>query len=115
MLGQEQTVIMTLEAIPRSFLTISHLKKIMHELAEALADRKGLAWIAVTAFFYVLVLVPFNQYHQEVFFSIALRPAAVVPVVAGILRGPAAAWGPDGGLRKTFPTHGCTSPLSLMV
>jgi energy-coupling factor transport system substrate-specific component len=64
----------------------------MHELAEVLTDRKGLAWIAVTAFFYVLVLVPFNQYHPEVF-GIAVRPAAVVPVVFGILWGPAAAWG----------------------
>jgi energy-coupling factor transport system substrate-specific component len=40
----------------------------------------------------VLVLIPFNQYHQEIS-GIAVRPAAVVPVVAGILRGPAAAWG----------------------
>ncbi len=64
----------------------------MHELAEALTDRKGLAWIAVTAFFYALVLVPFNQYHLEIL-GIALRPAAVVPVVLGILYGPAAAWG----------------------
>jgi energy-coupling factor transport system substrate-specific component len=66
----------------------------MPKLAEALADRKGLAWIAVTAFFYVLVLVlvPFNQYHLDVF-GIAVRPGAVVPVAFGILWGPAAAWG----------------------
>jgi energy-coupling factor transport system substrate-specific component len=64
----------------------------MHELAEALADRKGLAWVAVTAFFYVVVLVPFNYYHLEIS-GIAVHPAAVVPVVFGILYGPAAAWG----------------------
>jgi energy-coupling factor transport system substrate-specific component len=46
----------------------------------------------VTAVFYVLVLVPFNQYHLEVF-GIAVRPAAFVPAVFGILWGPAAAWG----------------------
>ncbi len=64
----------------------------MHELAEVLTDRKGLTWIVVTALFYVLVLVPFNQYHWEIA-GIALRPAAVLPVVCGILWGPAAAWG----------------------
>lgn len=56
-----------------------------------LTDRKGLAWIAVTAFFYVLVLVPFNRYHWEIS-GIAVRPAAVMPVAFGILFGPAAAW-----------------------
>jgi energy-coupling factor transport system substrate-specific component len=64
----------------------------MHELAEVLTDRKGLTWIAVNAFLYILVLVPFNQYHWEIA-GIALRPAAVLPVVFGILWGPAAAWG----------------------
>jgi len=64
----------------------------MHELAEVLTDRKGQTWIVVTALFYVLVLVPFNQYHWEIA-GIALRPAAVLPVVCGILWGPAAAWG----------------------
>lgn len=64
----------------------------MHELAEVLTDRKGLTWIVVTALFYVLVLVPFNQYHGEIA-GITLRPAAVLPVVCGILWGPAAAWG----------------------
>jgi len=64
----------------------------MHELAGVLTDRKGLTWIAVNALFAVLVLVPFNQYHWEIA-GIALRPAAVLPVVCGILWGPAAAWG----------------------
>jgi energy-coupling factor transport system substrate-specific component len=64
----------------------------MHELAEVLTDRKGLTWIAVTAVCYMLVLIPFNLYHWEIA-GIALRPAAVLPVVFGILWGPAAAWG----------------------
>jgi hypothetical protein len=64
----------------------------MHELAEVLTDRKGLTRIAVTAFFYILVLVPFNLNHWEIL-GITLRPAAVLPAVLGILFGPAAAWG----------------------
>jgi energy-coupling factor transport system substrate-specific component len=64
----------------------------MHELVKVLTDRKGLTWIIVTALFYILVLVPFNQYNWEIA-GIALRPAAVLPVVCGILWGPAAAWG----------------------
>ncbi len=64
----------------------------MHELLRVFSDRKGLTWIAVTAFFYILVLVPFNQYHWEIA-GVTLRPAAVLPAVCGILWGPAAAWG----------------------
>lgn len=64
----------------------------MHEVAEVLTERKGQTWILVTAFFYILVLVPFNQY-QWVIAGITLRPAAILPVVCGILWGPAAAWG----------------------
>ena len=64
----------------------------MHELAEVWTDRKGLAWIAVTAIIYALVLIPFNQFQWTVA-GISLRPAAVLPVVFGILWGPAAAWG----------------------
>lgn len=64
----------------------------MHELARVLTDRKGLFWIAVTALFYIVILVPFNQHNWEIA-GITLRPAAVLPVVCGILWGPAAAWG----------------------
>lgn len=64
----------------------------MHELVRVFTDRKGLGWIAVTAFLYLLVLIPFNQY-QWVIAGITLRPAAVLPAVCGILWGPAAAWG----------------------
>jgi hypothetical protein len=74
------------------FLTGKHQTKTMHELAAVLKDRKGLFWIAVTAFLYALVLVPFNLNHWDIF-GVTLRPAAVLPVVLGILYGPAAAWG----------------------
>jgi len=64
----------------------------MHELAAVWTDRKGLKWIAVSAVLYALVLVPFNQLQWEVA-GIPVRPAAALPVVFGILWGPAAAWG----------------------
>lgn len=64
----------------------------MHELVKVWTDRKGLTWIAVTALLYALVLIPFNQYNIAIA-GITLRPAAVLPVVFGILWGPAAAWG----------------------
>lgn len=64
----------------------------MHELAGVWTDRKGLTWIAVTALFYAIILIPFNQYNLQIA-GIGLRPAAVLPVVCGILWGPAAAWG----------------------
>jgi len=65
---------------------------LVHELADVWTDRKGLCWIAVTAFLYALILIPFNQYHWDIA-GISLRTAAVLPVVFGILWGPAAAWG----------------------
>jgi energy-coupling factor transport system substrate-specific component len=40
----------------------------------------------------MLVLIPFNQYNL-VIAGIPIRPAAMLPVVCGILWGPAAAWG----------------------
>jgi energy-coupling factor transport system substrate-specific component len=46
----------------------------------------------VTAILYALVLIPFNQIHWDVA-GIPIRPAAALPVVFGILWGPAAAWG----------------------
>jgi len=68
----------------------------MHELLRVLTDRKGQTWILATALFYLLLLIPFNQYHWEIM-GITLRPAAILPVVCGILWGPAAAWGLAGG------------------
>jgi len=66
----------------------------MHEPAAVWTDRKGLAWIAVTAFLYALILIPLNQYHWDIA-GISLRPAAALPVVFGILWGPAAAMWPE--------------------
>jgi energy-coupling factor transport system substrate-specific component len=65
---------------------------IMHELAAVWMDRKGLKWIAVSAILYALVLIPFNHLQWNVG-GIPVRPAAALPVVFGILWGPAAAWG----------------------
>ncbi len=64
----------------------------MHELAEVWTRKRGLAWIAVTAILYALVLIPFNQVHWDIA-GIPIRPAAALTVVFGILCGPAAAWG----------------------
>jgi hypothetical protein len=64
----------------------------MHELAGVWTDRTGRAWIAVNAILYALLLIPFNIVQWTVA-GISLRPAAVLPVVCGILWGPAAAWG----------------------
>jgi energy-coupling factor transport system substrate-specific component len=83
----------------------------MHELAEVFTDRKGLTWIAMNAFLYLLVLIPFNQYHAELF-GIPIRPAAVLPVVLGILFGPAAAWGLGFG-NIAGDLFGSWSPMSI--
>ena len=64
----------------------------MHELATVWTEKKGLILIAVSACMYALVLIPFNQV-SWVLLGIAIRPAAALPVVLGILWGPAAAWG----------------------
>jgi hypothetical protein len=74
------------------FFRIGTYKITMHELAEVLTDRKGLARIAVIALIYAVVLIPFNQYTWAIL-GITLRPAAALPVVLGIFFGPAAAWG----------------------
>jgi len=64
----------------------------MHELVRVWTERKGLILIGASALIYALVLIPFNQV-QWVVAGIAIRPAAALPVVFGILFGPAAAWG----------------------
>ena len=64
----------------------------MHELVKVWTERKGLALIAMNALLYALCLIPFNQIHWDIA-GISLRPAAALPVVCGILWGPAAAWG----------------------
>jgi energy-coupling factor transport system substrate-specific component len=64
----------------------------MHELAAVWTDRNGRSWIAATALFYLLLLIPFNYIGANIF-GIPVRPAALLPVTLGILFGPAAAWG----------------------
>lgn len=64
----------------------------MHELAAVWTERKGVVWIAAIALLYALILIPFNQLGWTVA-GISIRPAAALPVLFGILFGPAAAWG----------------------
>lgn len=83
----------------------------MHELLEVWRDRNGLKWIALTALIYALVLVPFNQLHWSVA-GIPIRPAAALPVVLGIIWGPAAAWGLGiGNIAGDY--FGSWSPMSI--
>ncbi len=82
----------------------------MHELAIVWTERKGLAWIAATALFYALILIPFNQLGLTVA-GISIRPGAALPVLFGILFGPAAAWGlAIGNIAGDF--YGSWSPMS---
>jgi energy-coupling factor transport system substrate-specific component len=83
----------------------------MHELAGAWTERKGLAFIALSAVIYLLVLIPFNQVHWDIA-GISLRPAAALPVVLGILWGPAAAWGLGLG-NVAGDLFGSWSPMSI--
>jgi len=85
---------------------------LMHELLRVLADRKGQLCILVTAFMYVLVLIPFNQFHGEIA-GVTLRPAAILPVVCGIFWGPAAAWGFGAG-NLAGDLSGSWSPMSIV-
>lgn len=83
----------------------------MHELAAVWTGRRGLAWIAATALLYALILIPFNQLDLTVA-GIYIRPAASLPVLLGILFGPAAAWGlAIGNIAGDF--YGSWSPMSI--
>jgi energy-coupling factor transport system substrate-specific component len=83
----------------------------MHELAVVWTDRRGLKWIAVSALLYALVLIPFNYFQWDVA-GIPVRPAAALPVVFGILWGPAASWGLGiGNIAGDF--FGSWSPMSI--
>lgn len=64
----------------------------MHEIAAVWTEKQGLVWIGVTALVYATVLIPFNMLSLSVA-GISIRPAASLPVILGILFGPAAAWG----------------------
>jgi energy-coupling factor transport system substrate-specific component len=83
----------------------------MHELARVWTERKGLLFIAASAIIYALVLIPFNQVHWDIA-GIPLRPAAALPVVFGILWGPAAAWGLAIG-NVPGDLFGSWSPMSI--
>lgn len=73
--------------------------------------RKGIMWIAVTALLYALILIPFNQLGWTVA-GISIRPAAALPVLLGILFGPAAAWGLGIG-NIAGDLYGSWSPMSI--
>lgn len=83
----------------------------MHELAAVWTERKGLLWIAVTALLYALILIPFNQSGWTIA-GIFIRPAAALPVLLGILFGPAAAWGLGIG-NIAGDLYGSWSPMSI--
>ncbi len=83
----------------------------MHELLEVWTEKKGLMFIALSAIIYIVVLVLFNQVHWVVA-GISIRPAAALPVVFGILWGPAAAWGLGIG-NIAGDISGSWSPMSI--
>ncbi len=83
----------------------------MHELIGVWTGRKGLTYIALSAVIYALVLIPFNQVHWDIA-GISIRPAAALPVVFGILWGPAAAWGLGIG-NVAGDLFGSWSPMSI--
>lgn len=64
----------------------------MDELIEVWKNKRGLVLIAATAVMYALILTVFNEIQWDIA-GIAVRPAAALPVLFGILLGPAAAWG----------------------
>jgi energy-coupling factor transport system substrate-specific component len=83
----------------------------MHEITRVWTERKGLIFIALSALMYALVLIPFNQVHWDIA-GISIRPAAALPVVFGILWGPAAAWGLGIG-NLSGDLYGSWSPMSI--
>lgn len=83
----------------------------VHELVEAWTNKKGRLLITVTALSYAAVLIPFNQAHWVVA-GIPVRPAAALPVLFGILWGPAAAWGCGIG-NIAGDIFGSWSPMSI--
>ena len=84
----------------------------MHELLVVWFEKKGLKLIAANALVYALLLIPFNQL-QWVVAGIPVRPAAAIPVVCGILFGPAAAWGLGIG-NIAGDLFGSWSPMSIV-
>jgi MFS family permease len=93
----EPQKIALLIAVLAGFLTPFDLSAVNIALptigSEFSMDAVSLGWVA-TAYLLAsaVFLVPFNQLHWVVA-GIPVRPAAAIPVVCGILSGPAAAWG----------------------
>lgn len=66
--------------------------KTMKEIFNVFQDTKKIVIVAVTAAIYSGMLIPFKPI-QIIPGLTELRPASAIPVLFGILFGPAAAWG----------------------
>ena len=64
----------------------------MQDIFEVFYDKRQIRFVIPTALAYVLLLVPFNAFPIDLGFGV-LRPADLVPVLFGVMFGPAAAWG----------------------
>lgn len=64
----------------------------MKEIFNVFGDTKKIVIVAVTAAIYAGMLIPFKPI-QIIPGLTELRPASVIPVLFGVLFGPAAAWG----------------------
>lgn len=83
----------------------------MHEIFSVWSKTKQIVIVAITAAVYAGTLIPFKPI-QIIPGLTELRPASVVPVLFGILFGPAAAWGSAiGNLIADF--FGMLSPASV--
>lgn len=63
----------------------------MKELITMWKHTKMVALVALSAALYAAILIPFKGF--QIIPGVDLRPSTVIPVVVGILFGPAAAWG----------------------
>jgi energy-coupling factor transport system substrate-specific component len=83
----------------------------MHEIFSVWSKTKQIVIVAITAAVYAGTLIPFKPI-QIIPGLTELRPASVIPVLFGILFGPAAAWGSAiGNLIADF--FGMLSPASI--
>jgi energy-coupling factor transport system substrate-specific component len=83
----------------------------MHELFSVWSKTKQIVIVAITAAVYAGTLIPFKPI-QIIPGLTELRPASVIPVLFGVLFGPAAAWGAAiGNLIADF--FGMLSPVSI--
>jgi len=83
----------------------------MHDIFSVWSKTKQIVIVAITAAVYAGTLIPFKPI-QIIPGLTELRPASVIPVLFGILFGPAAAWGSAiGNLIADF--FGMLSPASV--